>query len=83
MLPLLDEKRVEMVARNQGLRAKEGESVAKLLTAFLRKAEEGAIGKLIVEAVILLSASRQSDGGRWSGDIETALSRNGLCTAPW
>ena len=64
MLPLLDEKRVEMVARNQGLRAKEGESVAKLLTAFLRKAEEGAIGKLIVEAVILLSASRQSDGGK-------------------
>jgi len=64
MLPLLDEKRVEMVARNQGIRAKEGEFAAKLLTAFLRKAEEGAIGKLIVEAVILLSASRQADGGK-------------------
>ncbi|WP_433971355.1 ParB/RepB/Spo0J family partition protein [Tunturiibacter lichenicola] len=64
MLPLLDEKRVEMVARNQGIRAKEGESAAKLLTAFLRKAEEDAIGKLIVEAVILLSASRQADGGK-------------------
>jgi ParB family transcriptional regulator, chromosome partitioning protein len=64
LLPLLDEKRVEMVARNQGIRAKEGESAAKLLTAFLRKAEEGAIGKLIVEAVILLSASRQADGGK-------------------
>jgi ParB family chromosome partitioning protein len=64
MLPLLDETRVEMVARNQGIRAKEGESAAKLLTAFLRKAEEGAIGKLIVEAVILLSASRQADGGK-------------------
>jgi ParB family chromosome partitioning protein len=64
LLPLLDEKRVEMVARNQGIRAKEGESAAKLLTAFLRKAEEGAIGKLIVEAVVLLSASRQADGGK-------------------
>ena len=28
LLPLLDEKRVEMVARNQGIRAKEGESAA-------------------------------------------------------
>ena len=64
MLPLLDDKRVEMVARNRGIRAKEGESSAKLLSAFLRKAEEGVIGKLIVEAVILLSASKQSDGGK-------------------
>ncbi len=64
MLPLLDEKRVEMVARNQSIRAKEGESAAKLLTAFLHKADEGAIGKLIVEAVILLSASKQTDSGK-------------------
>jgi len=34
------------------------------LTAFLRKGDEGAIGKLIVEAVILLSASKQADGGK-------------------
>jgi ParB family chromosome partitioning protein len=64
MLPLLDDKRLEMVARNRGIRAKEGESAAKLLAAFIRKAEEGAIGKLIVEAVILLSASKQADGGK-------------------
>jgi ParB family chromosome partitioning protein len=64
MLPLLDDKRLEMVARNRGIRAKEGESAAKLLSAFLRKAEEGVIGKLIVEAVILLSASKQADGGK-------------------
>jgi ParB family chromosome partitioning protein len=64
MLPLLDDKRLEMVARNQGIRAKEGESAAKLLSAFLRKAEEGIIGKLIVETVILLSASKQADGGK-------------------
>jgi ParB family chromosome partitioning protein len=64
MLPLLDDKRLEMVARNRGIRANEGESAGKLLTAFLRKAEEGVIGKVIVEAVILLSASKQADGGK-------------------
>jgi ParB family chromosome partitioning protein len=64
MLSVVDYKRLEMVARNRGIRAKEGESAAKLLNAFIRKAEEGAIGKLIVEAVILLSASKQADGGK-------------------
>jgi ParB family chromosome partitioning protein len=64
LLPLLDEKRLEMVARNRSIRAKDGESVGKLLTAFTRKADEGTIGKLIVEAVILLSARSQSDGGK-------------------
>ena len=64
MLPMLDDKRLEMVARNRGIRAKEGESAGKLLTAFLRKAEEGVIGKVIVEAVILLSASKPADGGK-------------------
>jgi ParB family transcriptional regulator, chromosome partitioning protein len=61
---LLDDKRLEIVARNRGLRAKEGASAAKLLTAFLRKAEEGVIGKLIIEAVIQLSVRTQLDGGK-------------------
>jgi ParB family chromosome partitioning protein len=64
MLPLLDEKRLEMVARNRDIKAKEAESAAKLLTAFLRKADEGTIGKLIVETVILLSARTHADGGK-------------------
>src|ERR1700678_3752304 len=64
LLPLLGEKRLEMVARNRSIKAKDGESVGKLLTAFTRKADEGTIGKLIVEAVILLSARAQSDGGK-------------------
>ena len=61
---LLDEKRQEMVARNRGLKGKEGEPAAKLLTAFVRKADEGIIGKVIVETVILLSARTQSDGSK-------------------
>ena len=64
LLPLLDEKRLEMVARNRSIKAKEGESAAKLLGAFVRKADEGSIGKLAVEAVILLSARTQADGGK-------------------
>ena len=43
---------------------KEGESVGKLLAAFIRKADEGTIGKLIVETVILLIARSQADGGK-------------------
>jgi ParB family chromosome partitioning protein len=64
MLPLLDDKRQEMVARNRSIKPKDGESAPKLLTAFVRKADESALGKLIVEAVILLSARTQSDGGK-------------------
>jgi ParB family chromosome partitioning protein len=64
MLPLLDEKRQEMVARNRSIKSKGGEPVARLLTAFVRKADEGTLGKLIVKAVILLSARAQADGGK-------------------
>jgi len=64
LLPLLDDKRLEIVARSRSIKAKEGESASKLLTAFIRKADEGTIGKLIVEAVILLSARAQTDGGK-------------------
>jgi ParB family chromosome partitioning protein len=64
MLPLLDDKRQEMVARSRGIKPKTGESAPKLLTAFVRKADESALGKLIVETVILLSARTQSDGGK-------------------
>ena len=52
-LPLLDEKQLEMAARNRSIKAKDGEPVTKLLTAFVRKADEGTIGKLIVEAAIM------------------------------
>jgi ParB family transcriptional regulator, chromosome partitioning protein len=43
---------------------REGESVAKLIAAFVRKADEATIGKLVIEAVILISARSQSDGGK-------------------
>jgi ParB family chromosome partitioning protein len=64
LLPTLDDKRLEMVARSRGIKPKEGESAAKLLAAFLRKADEGALGRMIVELVILLSARSQPDGSK-------------------
>jgi ParB family chromosome partitioning protein len=64
LLPLMDEARLVVVAKHRGIRAKEGESVGKLMTAYLRKAEESDLGRVIVETVILLSARSQSDGGK-------------------
>jgi ParB family transcriptional regulator, chromosome partitioning protein len=64
LLPLLDEKRLEMAARSRSIRANDGESVGKLITSFTRKADQGTMGKLIVEAVILLSARSQADGAK-------------------
>ena len=64
LLPLLDERSVALVARSLSIRAKQGESTGKLLTPFLRKADESALGKLMVRVVILLSAKTQPDGGK-------------------
>jgi ParB family chromosome partitioning protein len=64
LLPLLDERKLPVAARNRGIKAKEGESTDKLMAAFLRKADEGALGRFMVEAVILLALRSQSDGGK-------------------
>jgi ParB family chromosome partitioning protein len=55
---------MEMVGRNRGISAKEGEPIGKLLTAYTRKADKSELGKLIVETAILLSARSQPDGGK-------------------
>jgi ParB family transcriptional regulator, chromosome partitioning protein len=36
----------------------------KLLSAFIRKSDEGIVGRLMVETVILLSARAQADNGK-------------------
>jgi ParB family transcriptional regulator, chromosome partitioning protein len=64
LLPVLDEPRLAMIARNRGIRSKEGESVGRLLAAVLRKADESELGRALVETVILLSARSQSDSGK-------------------
>jgi ParB family chromosome partitioning protein len=58
---LLDENRLVVVARQHGIKkAKDSDSIGKLFTAYLRRAEESALGGLLVEITILHTAMRQN-----------------------
>jgi ParB family chromosome partitioning protein len=64
---MLDERRLAIVLPRQHGIAKAKSPVdtpAKLLTAFVRKAEESVLGRLLVEIVILHSTHSTSDSGR-------------------
>ncbi len=62
---MLDERRLEVVARNRGIKkAKDTDSIPKLLSCYIRKAEEGELGRLLMEMVILHAARTQPDGGK-------------------
>ena len=56
---LLDENRIAILARQHGIKkAKEADSLGKLYAAFLRRSDESTLGRIVVESVILLVASR-------------------------
>ena len=56
---------IKVVARNRGIKkAKDTDSIPKLLFAYIRKADEGELGRILVEMVILHSARTQPDGGK-------------------
>jgi ParB family chromosome partitioning protein len=57
---LVDERRLEIVARQHSIkREKDSDSIAKLFSAYLRRAEESVLGGVLVELAILLTAARQ------------------------
>ena len=57
---LVDERRLGIVAKQRGIkREKDSGSVGKPFGAYLRRAEEGALGSGLVELTILLIAARQ------------------------
>ncbi len=59
LVGIMDESRVEMLARQHGIRQKrEDGGIGKTLTAFVRRADEGMLSRLMVEASILLASSR-------------------------
>lgn len=61
LVSILDESRIEMLARQHGIRQKRDEGgIAKTLIAFMRRADEGTLSRLMVEATILLAASRHN-----------------------
>ena len=56
---LMDENRLTMLARQHGIRQKRDDGgVARMFAAFLRRSDEGALSRLLVETAILLAASR-------------------------
>jgi len=59
---LLDERRLSVLVRQHSIgKSKDDAPPAKLLTAFLAKAEESKLGGILVETAILLSMHNQTD----------------------
>ncbi|MGH9434957.1 MAG: ParB/RepB/Spo0J family partition protein, partial [Terriglobia bacterium] len=56
---MLDENRLTALTRQHGIKkAKDSDSIEKLFAVYLRRAEEGALGGVLVQLAILLSAIR-------------------------
>lgn len=61
----LDERWIAVLIRQHGMgKPTESEASAKLVPAFLAKAEESKLGRILIETVILLSMHKQTDAGR-------------------
>jgi ParB family chromosome partitioning protein len=59
LVSALDDNRIEMLTRQHGIRQKRDDGgVRKTVSAFLRRADEGTLSRLLVESSILLAASR-------------------------
>jgi ParB family chromosome partitioning protein len=57
----LEDSRIEMLARQHGIRQKRDDGgICKALGAFIRRADEGTLSRLLVESTILLAASRSN-----------------------
>lgn len=56
---LLEEPRLQMLARQHSIREKRDDGgIARTFAAYLRRADENALGRALVESAILLAASR-------------------------
>jgi ParB family chromosome partitioning protein len=61
LVSLMEEPRLEMLARQHGIRQKRDDGgISKTLAAFIRRADEGTLTRLVVQASILLAASRSN-----------------------
>jgi len=62
---MLDERRLSILIRQHGIaKPKDNATPAKLLAAFLPKAEESKLGRILIETVILLSMHNQTDAAK-------------------
>ncbi|MGC1783800.1 MAG: hypothetical protein WA708_14855 [Acidobacteriaceae bacterium] len=56
---------MKVVARNRGIKkAKDSDSIPKLPSAYIRRADEGELGRLLMEMVILRAARTQQEGSK-------------------
>ena len=61
LVSLMDEPRLEMLARHHAIRQKRDDGgIGKTFAACIRRADEGALSRLLVETGILLAASRSN-----------------------
>ena len=59
---MLDERRLSVLIRQHGIgKPKDNAAPAKLLAAYLPKAEESKLGRILIETTILLSMHNQAD----------------------
>jgi ParB family chromosome partitioning protein len=59
LVSAMEDNRMEMLARQHGIRMKRDDGgIAKTLAAFVRRADEGTLSRLLVDSSILLAASR-------------------------
>lgn len=62
LMAMLDERRLAVLIRQHGIgKPKDGEALGKLLAAFLSKAEESTLGRILVESAILLPGHNPTD----------------------
>ena len=62
---MLDERKVAILIRQHGMgKPKDSEAPAKLLAAFLPKAEESKLGRILVETAILFAMHCQTDAAK-------------------
>jgi ParB family chromosome partitioning protein len=62
---MLDERKLAVLIRQHGMdKPKDNETAAKLLAAFLPKAEESKLGRILVGSIILLSMHNQADAAK-------------------
>ena len=65
ILPQLDERRLEFLARSRSIKKVQvSDSFEKLLKAYAHKAQEGELGAVLVEAVILQSARTPAESSK-------------------
>jgi ParB family transcriptional regulator, chromosome partitioning protein len=58
---MVDENRLTVLAKQHGIKqAKDSDSIGKLFAAYLRRADESMLGRVLVELTILHATARQN-----------------------